>query len=90
MGHRGALLGGIELCQLLRVLRPPVHFPHEAPAQAPARLSSQRQELATMPIGLLICTKRPGFKKKNWKGAQGPTVGRKSRFPLGAVGPDVS
>lgn len=70
MGHRGALLGGIELCQLLRVLQPPVHLPHEAPAQAPARLSSQRQGLATMPIALLICIKRHGFKKKNCKGAQ--------------------
>lgn len=72
MDHRGALLGGSELCQLLRVLGSPVHLPHEAPSQAPARLPSQRQGLVTMPIGhgLLICTNRHGFKKEKLKRGQ--------------------
>ena len=65
MDHVGALLGGNELCRLLRALRLPVHLPHEAPAQAPARLSSQRQGLATVPVRFLICTNRHGLKKKN-------------------------
>lgn len=68
VGHAGALLSGSEPCQPLRALRPPVQLPHEAPARAPAKLSSQRRGLPAMPVRLLIYINRHGPRKKIKKG----------------------
>lgn len=50
-------------CSKLRGLLSTSHG--EVLAHALPGLSSQRQRLATMPVQLLICTNRYGFKKKS-------------------------